>query len=438
MPSDLGDTIVALATAPGPGGRAIVRLSGPHAVRAAQTVFSSSTPIEPLKRRRYAGEVHLSHVHSPLPATLLVFPGPRTYTGQDVAEIHTLSVPPLVDDMIAQLMNAGARAAGPGEFTMRGFLAGRRDLTQAEAVHEVITAANREELKHAVSRLAGGMTRPLEGLRDDLLNLLADVEAALDFVDEPIEFVSVENILHRLAAGMARVKIVERQLDSRAAAGRPFRAVLAGAPNTGKSSLFNALTGARALVSPLPGTTRDYLCHTLHIEGTIIEVVDTAGWQAPADGIERQAQSLGHQVTRDADVIIWCVAAGLEAGPLPEFAARIERVATKCDVGPTQPGWLATSAITGQGLPELRTRLAKHAKSKAEPAHVPSLSRCRHHVAACLEHLQKAHRLALFEDPPELLALELRGAIDALGAMVGAVYTDDLLDRIFSRFCIGK
>ena len=175
MLPDPQDTIVALASAPGPGARAIVRLSGAQAFPIAATVFTPTEPASYSRRHRFPGEVRLPGIHAGLPADLYVWPGPRTYTGQDLAEIHTVSCPPLLELLIAQLLQAGARAAQPGEFTLRGFLAGKLDLTQAEAVLGVIEAGNRDELKQALAQLAGGVARPLQGLRDDLLNLLADI-----------------------------------------------------------------------------------------------------------------------------------------------------------------------------------------------------------------------------------------------------------------------
>ena len=371
-----------------------------------------------------------------MPADLLVWPAPRTYTGQEMAELHTISSPPLLELLIAELLNAGARAAQPGEFTLRAFLAGKRDLPRAEAVQAVIAAGNRQELKHALAQLAGGMTQPLSGLRDDLLNLLADVEAALDFSEEDVQFVASEEVLHRLAAGLARLTSLRRQLQERATAERPFRGALVGPTNAGKSSLFNALGGV-ALVSATPGTTRDYLTQRLEIDGIPIELIDTAGWRETGDAIEHQAQELGAAEARDADLLLLCREAGQpHTQPLE---ANTVLIATKCDlVGTPANGGLPTSAYTGKGLRELKALLVERAKARPQPALAPSLSRCRHHVEACLEHLRKAHSCVLFEEPAEVLALELRGALDQLGEMVGAIYTDDLLDRIFSRFCIGK
>jgi tRNA modification GTPase len=443
MSLDLNDTIVALSSAPGPGARAVVRLSGPDAFRAASAVFTGTDPVAFTRRRLFPGHVRLPGVAAPLPTDLLVFPAPQTYTGQHVAELHTLGCPPLVDLLIAELLNGGARAARPGEFTLRAFLSGKLDLTRAEAVLGVIEAGSRDELKEALAQLAGGVARPLQELRRDLLDLLADVEAGLDFADEDIHFVTPEDQLGRLGKGLALLTLLGKQLEQRSLGDRPFRAVLAGRPNAGKSSLFNALTGAGALVSPEPGTTRDYLVRRLDLDGTAVELVDTAGWQEAAGDIAGQAQALGREQARAADLVLLCVEAGAEPDAderarLGKAAPPVVGVATKCDLGRPSFGEVATSAVTGTGLDALRALIAQRARAQARPALAPSVSRCRHHVAACLERLRRAHQMVLFGEPPELVALELRGALDELGEMVGAVYTDDLLDRIFSRFCMGK
>jgi tRNA modification GTPase len=437
------DTITALSSAPGPGGRAIVRLSGPAAARVVASLFTSREPLVPSRRCLLQGEVRLEGVAAPLPADLYFWPAPHSYTGQDMAEVHTLSSPPLVELLVAQLLQAGSRAARPGEFTLRAFLAGKLDLTRAEAVRAVIEAGSRGELRQALGQLAGGVARPLQSLRDDLLNLLADVEAGLDFADEDISFVGTDQMLLRLGNALAHLTLLGKQLDRRAVADRPFRVVLAGRPNAGKSSLFNALVGGSALVSPRPGTTRDYLVRRLEVGGTVIEVVDTPGWQAGEGTIERQAQALGRDQAAGADLVLLCLEGGVpiqtvETALLARGQPPVVGVTTKCDLSEPPPKFLATSAVTGAGLDALRALLGERARGQTQPALAPSLSRCRHHVETCLGHLRRAHSIALFGDPPELFALELRDALDQLGEMVGAVYTDDLLDRIFSRFCIGK
>jgi tRNA modification GTPase len=443
MRADPQDTIVALSSAAGPGARAVIRLSGPRAVRIASTLFRTSDPLDATFRRRHAGAIHLPDLAAPLPADLYVWPAPRTYTGQQLAELHTISCPPLVELIVAGCLSAGARAALPGEFTLRAFLAGKLDLTRAEAVLAVIESASPGELKQALAQLAGGIAQPLQELREDLLNLLADVEAGLDFTEEDIHFVGQDVLLGRLTKGLALVTLLGKQLTKRSTGDRPFRVVLAGRPNAGKSSLFNALAGASALVSPTPGTTRDYLVKRLEVEGMFLELVDTAGRREAAGGLESQAQHLGREQIELADLILLCLEAGRapdaeEEQLLSSRANRAVALATKCDLALGNHGQLATSAVTGAGLPELKQLLAERARAQQRPALAASLGRCRHHVAACLEHLRRAHATVLNEGPPELLALELREALDQLGEMVGAVYTDDLLDRIFSRFCIGK
>lgn len=443
------DTIVAVSSAAGPAARAIVRLSGLRARDVVAAVFNASVGSS---RRFTRGSLRLTGVHSPLPAALYFFAGPRSYTGQDVAELHLVGSPPLVERLVADLLAAGARPARPGEFTMRAFLAGKKDLPQAEAVQAVIDAGTDADLSAALAQLAGGVSRPLDALRDDLLNLLADIEAALDFADEDIEFVDRAETLRQIDLAIGQLDAVRAQMDARTVSGRPVRVALVGLPNAGKSSLFNALTGGLALVSPIAGTTRDYLVKPLNLAGVDAELIDTAGWQEPGgvvgepgggstwtDTIAEQAQRLGAAQATRADVIVWCDESGTfadaDAARLSATGARVLAVRTKSDLA-SESALLTCSVVSPGGLDALRTALAEVVTALARPALAPSQSRCRHHVLTCLERLREARELT--DAPPELLALALRGAIDALGEMTGAVYTNDLLDRVFSRFCIGK
>ena len=445
------ETIVAVSSAPGPGLRAVVRVSGPRAREVVGAVFAEEpNPPAPFPKREggarrvIPGSVTLSGVHSRLPTELYFFAGPRSYTGQDLAELHTVGSPPLVERLVADLLAAGARPARPGEFTLRAFLAGKMDLPRAEAVHAVIEAGTDADLTQALAQLAGGVTQPLHALRDDLLDLLADTEAALDFADEDITFVGKPETLTRLAAALARLANLARQLDARTVSGRAVRVALAGPPNAGKSSLFNALAGGpAALVGPAAGTTRDYLTARLTLGGVDVELIDTAGWAAAADTIEEQAQRLGREQTGGADIILWCVEAGgafdpAAAARLSATGADVLKVGTKCDVAEHEPDAVPTSAVAPGGMDALRAVLEGRVAALARPPLAPSQSRCRHHIGACARDLQQAHRHVLFDDPAELVALALRGALDQLGEMVGAVYTNDLLDRVFSRFCVGK
>jgi tRNA modification GTPase len=444
-----------------------VRVSGPKTRAVVGSVFESNPPASK-PRRGYltVGSLRLSGLHSPLPATLYFFPGPRSYTGQDLAELHTISSPPLVERLVADLLNAGARSAQPGEFTLRAFLAGKKDLPRAEAVHAVIEADTDAELRTALAQLAGGVSQPLSLLRADLLNLLADLEAALDFAEEDIEFVGKSETLARIGAAADQLASVLRQLDERTISGRPVRVALVGLPNAGKSSLFNALAGGDAIVSPIPGTTRDYLTKRLELGGVAVELIDTAGWQDSSDTIEEQAQQLGHDAASRADVILWCDEAGEfaadDAARLTATAAEVIRVRTKVDLPqkPTPPapfpsmeggaesfspraigdGCCFSSVLGPTGTTALREELTDRVVSLARPSLslAPSQSRCRHHIARCLEDLHAAQAHIARDDPPEVAAAALRAAVDQLGEVTGAVYTNDLLDRIFTRFCIGK
>ncbi len=431
------DTIVAVSSAPGPGARAVVRVGGARARAAVEAGLTPDVP-PPADRHLVPGRLALSGVHSPVPADLYVFAGPRSYTGQDVAELHTVGSPPLVERLVADLLAAGARPARPGEFTLRAFLAGKLDLPRAEAVHAVVAAGTDADLTAALAQLAGGVTQPLHEVRDDLLNLLADLEAALDFADEDIEFVGKPEAMLRVSAALARLANLRRQLDGRAVSGRAVRIALVGAPNAGKSSLFNALVGnAAALVSPEAGTTRDYLTARLTLGGVDVELIDTAGRAAAADGIEEQAQRLGVEQAGRADVVVWCAEPGSEFGH--EAGGEVIRARTKTDLPHDRADdAVPVSVRLPNGLDALRAVLEERVAALARPPLAPSQSRCRHHLDACATDLTAAHRHLALDDPPELAALAVRNAVGQLGEMVGAVYTTDLLDRIFSRFCIGK
>jgi len=443
-PLELDSAIVALSSAPGPGARAVLRLSGKDAwpIACANLRDRTAVPKE-VSRGRWAVSFALPGVHSPLPGELLAWKAPASYTGQDLVELHLLASPPLVELLLTEVLRNGARLARPGEFTLRAFLHGKLDLTQAEAVHAVIEADDLEELKPALVQLAGGMAQPLDELRGALLHSLAEVEAGLDFAEEDLHFLSREQLLQNLTKTRVSLEGLQAQMEQRGISGRPFRVVLAGPPNVGKSSLFNALTGRdAALVSPEPGTTRDYLEHRLVWDGIELLLVDTAGAEVPEAGesIAAAAQSARREQLQRADLLLWCED-HVTCVDQDSTAKPFLRVGTKCDLQDRADRGtdLQTSAHTGQGLQELKQRVADIARGARRPsALAPSLTRCRQHVAAALAHVHEACTLAEVAGEPELLALELRLALDQIGELVGAVYTEDLLDRVFSQFCIGK
>ena len=460
MPIRLDDTIAAISSAPGGAARGIVRVSGPGTIEIVRELFQASdgTNIDGIRLpTAVPGEVRLSGLASPLPVDLSLWPTNRSYTRQPLAELHTLGSPPLLHWLLETVCAAGARLAEPGEFTLRAFFAGRLDLTQAEAVLGVIDADDPNRLNAALRQLAGGLSGPLAALRESLLDLLAHLEAGLDFVEEDIEFISPAQLEGQLADAAAKIDRLIEQLGSRGCSDEAFRVALTGWPNVGKSSLFNALAGGRAIVSNVPGTTRDYLIATLEtasLSSRRVELIDTAGveYDQPEQSIAAGAQSLSTRETREADLRLLCLEAGrpLNDWEREQLAAPDPRrliVLTKADAGlawspPAELSIAAeTSTVTGVGIAELRGLLIRHAAEGDEhdtSAVASTSARCRDSLRMAAECLSHARELTATRAGEELIAAEVRLALAELGKVVGAVYTDDILDRVFSRFCIGK
>jgi tRNA modification GTPase len=484
---NLDDTIAAVASAAGGAARGILRISGPCVVDVLAALFRPSD-IESLAQvrspRRLSGMLSLAGPSFAasggrvleVPADLYLWPGTRSYTRQPSGELHTFGSSPLLAAALRALCACGARLAEPGEFTLRAFLAGRIDLTQAEAVLGVIDAVGRRDLDIALAQLAGGLAAPLQALRERLLNLLAHLEAGLDFVEEDIEFIARDELAEQLAAAIEKVAALTGRMGERASAVDVPRIVLVGSPNVGKSSLFNLLTGTPdALVANLPGTTRDFVRAVIDLDGSRCELIDTAGVesasgfgeesstsQAGADPLRAAAQRFTAAERQRADLCLLCLdasrplnawereeldglvadAATVADNPAPQ---RVIVVHTKTDAAISRPDVpmpaIRTSARTGAGLEELRSELCRRLPSLARPDGgivLPTAERAGASLRAAVLALQRA--LAVHRDAggEELIAAELRGALDELGKVVGAVYTDDILDRVFSRFCIGK
>ena len=479
---DPHDTIVALATPPGGALRGIVRLSGPRACETVAAFFQPSLPAADAGFRPYAlsGRLSLPPLTASVPATLYLSRSPRSFTGQDLVEIHTLGSPPILQLAITTFVSRGARPAIAGEFTMRAFLNGKLDLTEAEAVLGLIDAASSKQAAAALRQMAGGIARPVQRLRDQLLDLLAELEAGLDFAEEDLEFIDRHELQASLQVAGDDLRRLDRQMQGRTLSDDRRRAVLVGPPNVGKSSLFNALLGRdAALVNQIAGTTRDYLVGQLPLGDCAIELVDTAGIDEARDAIGRQAQSLRDQVAGDADLLLWCVDARetlppetapadfldhakqvqcrvgqVRAGPpvsadFLDHTKQVLRILTKTDLVhssacPAHPSPLTThlpvfpvSALTGAGLAELRTAMAEWVRGSDEgtPQVVAGTAvRCRQAIAGAQATIERALAAVNSDASGEFIALELRLALDELGQVVGAVYTDDILDRIFSRF----
>ncbi|MCI0491999.1 MAG: 50S ribosome-binding GTPase [Planctomycetes bacterium] len=488
MSYHLGDTIAAIASAAGFGARGLVRVSGPNAIRVTNRGFTSQDgqSIDDLQfAATISGHFEIVLVAGTMqrvPCDLLVWPTHRSYTREPVVELHILGSSPLLEAILAAVCHAGARLAEPGEFTLRAFLAGRLDLTQAEAVLGVINARGGDELNAALAQLAGGLARPLQRLRNELLQLLAELEAGLDFVDEDIEFISRDELTKRLAAAVKLLRQLSEQMDSRLAAAGVRQVVLAGPPNAGKSSLFNTIVAHygvvegssewafhKAIVSPQPGTTRDYLSAAVDFDGFRCELVDTAGvvtttrlaGAIPAHGnmmeqLEATAQAVGKERRELAAIRVWCIDASERAtlrGWVPDWSriGQGDVVAwTKSDLLveplqaqlPLETMSVVTSSRTGAGLAELgrvlRSMLTADPTTETGQVVATTAQRCSESIRMAEQAICRSRRLVEDNEGEELVAVEIRAALDELGRIVGAVYTDDLLDRIFRSFCIGK
>lgn len=441
MPSgDQNDTIAAVATPPGRGGIGIIRISGPAVSGIAAALLGKLPP------PRHAGHADFLDAGGDRidDGVALYFPGPDSYTGEDVLELQGHGGPVVTQLVLAAALDAGARLAEPGEFTRRAFLNGKLDLAQAEAVADLIDAASREAARSALRSLAGEFSEAVGRLVAGLTELRALTEAMLDFPEEEIDS------LHRgeAQARLGKLRAALEDLLQRSQQGSLLRegihVVLAGRPNVGKSSLLNRLAGEeRAIVTAQPGTTRDALRESIQVEGVPIVVVDTAGLRESGDEIERLGMERTRSELRRADVVLVVMEAAKPETPpdaLPEGAVRI-KVLNKIDLldganAGRQGDAIQVSAKTGAGMDALRAALLEAAGWNARGETV-FLARERHVRALSLarEHLQAA---AAQETQWEFFAEELRLAQDALGSITGRVSADDLLGEIFARFCIGK
>lgn len=461
--NDLEDTIVAIASAPGGAARGVVRLSGPRTQACLAGFLQPASPQTPSGSRVEIGLARLADIAALLPCDVYFWPNARSYTRQPSAEVHTLGSPPLLEALVRTACAHGARPALPGEFTLRAFLAGRLDLTQAEAVLGVVDAADPRALDVALQQMAGGLAKSLHRVREELLDLVAHIEAGLDFAEEDIEFVSPAEIDRCLVAANDAVSDLLGRMSTRDATGDAVRAALIGSPNVGKSSLFNALlSDSSAIVSPAAGTTRDFLLGQVDLDGVACRLIDTAGIdrdelvEVPetAASIDEMAQRAAKQQHQSTHVRVFCLDSSRTLNDWEQAELRSNTstarlvVLTKCDQPcridiPSTPNVevVATSSRTGQGMDDLRRRLrelviaARHADSDVVGA---TAIRCHDSLRRTAAALGQAREMVRRRNGEELVAAEIRLALDELGQVSGAVYNDDVLDRIFSRFCIGK
>lgn len=446
------DTIAAIATPPGTGGLAVIRISGRYALAVADRIFVPGRRGAPAPSSSPSHTVHHGHVtHAGRPideVLLTVLRAPRTYTREDTVEIGCHGGPVITREVLTAALESGARLAEPGEFTRRAFLNGRIDLAQAEAVADLIHARTEQAAGAANAQLAGHLSRRIAELRDQVMLVLAHVEAHIDFPDEDIQPETGAALRSRLITAADGC----RQLIATAREGRLLRsgarAVIVGPPNAGKSSLLNRLLGIdRAIVSPIAGTTRDTIEEAANIAGIPVVFVDTAGLRHSDDTVEAEGIRRSTEAAAIADVILDLADLSAPppplAAPLPSAAPRI-RVGNKSDL-PEHAGHdadrLRISCTTGAGLDSLRERIAAallDGGTTFESAGIAINARHQDALRRALDALGRTLQAMEEGRPLDLTAVDLRIAAGALGEVVGGTGTEDLLDRIFSTFCLGK
>ena len=442
------DTIAAIATAPGRGGVGVIRISGPLAVSVAEAVVGDCPPPRHAAYRRFV-DAHGEAIDSGL---VLYFPGPASYTGEDVLELQGHGGPVVLDAVLARVLDLGCRAAEAGEFTRRAFENQRLDLSQAEAVADLIDADSLAAARAAQRSLSGAFSRRIDAFRDELLSLRTWVEASIDFADEDIDFLADGEVARRLSILLQHLQELRRQTDRGRVLAEGLRVAIVGAPNVGKSSLLNALAGHdAAIVTEIAGTTRDVLRERVVLDGLSVLLLDTAGIRVTDDPIEQIGVQRAWATLDDADVVLVMSGDGQPSAIETDSAferlrgdPRLLRLHNKCDltagvVGLRDDGSIGLSVLQGQGLDALIKALQQRAG--LEGGAVGEFSARRRHLDAidrALQGLEQAEIQLKVHQAPELLAEDLALANRVLGEINGPVDTETLLGSIFSSFCVGK
>lgn len=462
---------MALATPPGEGGLGVLRLSGPEA-KAILTQLCTAQDASKKRAERFKARqlTYTTLVHPQTKAVLdqalvVWFPQPHSYTGEEVVEIHAHGAPLLLNQLLELTLPLGARMAEPGEFTRRAYLNGKLDLLQAEAVAELIHAKSEAALQNARAQLAGRLSTEVQSLRERIIDLLARVEAAIDFPEEDIELIQAEQSAQAIAQIQGTLKIWQEKFQVGRLLREGVRVALVGRPNVGKSSLLNRLLGEdKAIVHASAGTTRDVVEGWITLYGVAFELWDTAGIREGQGEVESLGIQRSRERTQRADIRLWVVDASQALSPEDErIAAELHEVggpmviaANKSDLGTKlkqlpqrdtlnsalqQIPWISVSAQTGASLDELKQALLQAAGLQAlgQQTHA-YLNNARHRLA--LEQAQAAltrAQAALAQKlPAECVSADLREAADAMGSLLGKISTEDILDKVFQEFCLGK
>ncbi len=443
------ETIVAVATPPGRGGIGIVRVSGVRAATIARAVLGRL----PKPRRAVYGSFLGADGDAIDRGIALYFPAPGSFTGEDVLELQGHGGPVVLDMLLSRVRGLGARLAHPGEFSERAFVNGKLDLAQAEAVADLIDSGSKAAARSAMRSLQGEFSRRINALVEAVIALRTQVEAAIDFPEEEIDFLDNREISKGLEELLARIDLVLLSTEQGCLMREGMRIVLAGPPNAGKSSLLNVLAQIdRAIVSDTPGTTRDIVDQHIQLDGMPLHLLDTAGLRATADAVEHQGVSRARAAMRQADRVLVVVDDSRDID-LPWLMSQIPAgvaatlVRNKIDLSRRAPGVRArgtipevfVSAVTGSGLERLRAHLKQCVGYESADAHT-FIARRRHVEALrrAREHLRSGKDQLVERRAGELLAEELRLVQQSLCEITGEFTSEDLLGRIFSTFCIGK
>lgn len=443
----VNETIAAISTAFGEGAIAVLRLSGPRAVAIADEVFRGRKPVAEAKARvQHFGAIH-DGAQKLDDVLLTVFRAPASYTGEDVVEIAGHGGVLVARRILEALFTRGARAAQPGEFTQRAFLHGKMDLTQAEAVMDLITAQTDLALRAATEQLEGRLGERIRELREQVVDLLAQVEAHIDFPDEDIDPATGDRLLAKVAVAREAASALLATAERGRVLREGVRTVIYGAPNVGKSSLLNLLLGhERAIVSPKPGTTRDVIEEVINLRGLPLRLIDTAGLRETEDEIERAGMERTRQQLARADLALHVVdASAARCGAENGQGHATLLLLNKTDLG-EHPDWREVAGVrlscrTGAGVEALAEAIVAQVSGGTAAQRDWSLAiNARHQdcLQRTLSFLDATRSGLAAGTSPELVAEELRSALDAIGEIVGKADSEEILGKIFASFCIGK
>ncbi|NTW77415.1 MAG: tRNA uridine-5-carboxymethylaminomethyl(34) synthesis GTPase MnmE [Syntrophaceae bacterium] len=451
------DTIAAIATPPGVGGVGIIRISGPDACKIARQIFlPKQTNCSWKSHHLYYGDIIAADGKTILDEVLAtLMPGPHSFTGEDVLEINCHGSPVIMQAILAELVQSGCRLARPGEFSQRAFLNGRIDLSQAEALATLIAARSEKARAIALAHLKGALAAEIESLRLALIEALALTEVSIDFMEDAADQ-GVAEVLPQLDTLSTRLQLLLDSYRKAKVYTEGLNVVITGKPNVGKSSLLNTLTGRkRAIVTDIPGTTRDFITDQINIRGIPVNLVDTAGIRQPQDIIEKEGIDLVWENLAGADLIIILLDGSkpLTGDDKKIFAAVSTKnyliVINKTDlpsaweISELIPGSriLKISAKFGTGINELKEAIVDSTGAgEEENSEMVMITNMRHKVALekALDNIKRAKENAACTISPELTAFDLREALDSLDEITGKKIDDEILDKIFSSFCIGK